>query len=74
MKQHYESAADFAADVVRNAKTGWINGQFDVNGSTVGIKAYGKWIQRINVHCLTDGAEFRTQKAMRDYIVNFIGE
>ena len=73
MEQHYESAADFAADVVRNAKAGWVNGQFDVNGSVVGIKAHGKWVQRMNVHCLTDGGEFRTQKAMREFIIDMIG-
>lgn len=73
MKQHYDNAADFAKDVVRNARGAWINGHFDVNGQTVAIKAYGLYVQRINVNCLTDGGEFRTQKAMREFIVNMIG-
>lgn len=73
MKQNYSTPEEFAADVTKYAKNDWVNGSFDVNGTIVGIKAYGKWVQRINANCLTDGAEFKTQKAMREFIVSHIG-
>ena len=73
MKQHYDTATDFASDVAREAKGAWVNGTFDVNGTQVGIKAYGKWVQRINANCLTDGGEFKTQAAMRSFIVSHVG-
>ena len=74
MKQHYDNAADFAADVAKHARGAWVNGHFDVNGSIVAIKAYGTWVQRINVNCLTDSGEFRTQRDMRAFIANHIGD
>lgn len=73
MKQHYDTPEEFAADVAKASRGAWVNGTFDVNGQAVAIKAYGKWVQRINCNCLTDGGEFATQKAMREFIVSHIG-
>lgn len=73
MKQHYDTPEEFAADVAKHAKSAWVNGTFDVNGQAVGIKAYNKWVQRINCNCLTDGGEFSTQAAMRAFIVSHVG-
>lgn len=73
MKQQYANPEEFAKDVVKHTKDGWVNGQFTVGTTVVAIKAYGLWVQRMNVHCLTDGGEFRTQKAMREFIVEHMG-
>lgn len=74
MKTQYNTPEEFATDVVKNARGAWVNGTFDVNGQAVGIKAYGKWVQRINCNCLTDSGEFRTQKDMREFIVAHVGK
>jgi len=73
MRSTYETPEAFAADVAKEAKAAWVNGTYDVNGQAVGIKAYGKWVQRINCNCLTDGGEFATQTAMKAFIVAHIG-
>lgn len=73
MKQQYDTPEAFAADVAREARQGWVNGTYQVDGQAVGIKAHGKWVQRINCNCLTDGGDFATQKAMRAFIVGHIG-
>lgn len=74
MKQQYSTAAEFARDVARDARSAWVNGHFNVNGTVVAIKAYGKWVQRINANCLTDSGEFKTQREMIAFIVSHIGE
>ena len=73
MKTHYETPEQFAADVAKHARNAWVNGTFDVNGTAVGIKAHGTWVQRINANCLTDSGEFRTQRDMRAFIVAHVG-
>jgi hypothetical protein len=73
MKNHYDTPEEFAKDVVTAARSAWVNGTFNVNGQTVAIKAYGKWVQRINCNCLTDGGEFRTQGAMKAFIIAHVG-
>ena len=73
MKLEYDNPEEFARDVAAQCKGNWINGTWNVNGQQVGIKAYGKYVQRINVNCITDGGEFKTQKAMREFIVSMIG-
>lgn len=61
---------EFAAMVVKNCTGPWTNGTFDVEGiGPVGIKASGKWIQRMEWCGVRDGGEFRTQKAMRQWII-----
>jgi len=40
----------FVKMVVENAKTGeWINSWYRVGDTIVGVKAYGKWVQRMEV-------------------------
>lgn len=73
MENNYLSASNFANDVVKHAKCAWVNGTFDVNGVTVAIKAYGKWVQVIRVHGIADGGHFKTQKAMIAFIIETIG-
>jgi hypothetical protein len=73
MLNHYDTPEAFAKDVAKHASKGWVNGTYDVNGQAVGIKAYGKWVQRMNVNCLTDGSEFKTQRDMVAWIVQLIG-
>lgn len=73
MKTHYSTPEEFARDVAKHSRGAWVNGTFDVNGQFVGIKAYGLWVQRISCNCLTDGGEFKTQAAMRAFIVSHIG-
>lgn len=73
MKEHYDSPEEFAGDAVKAAKAGWVNGTYSVNGALVGIKAHGKWVQRIQANTLIDSGDFRTQSAMRDFIVAHIG-
>ena len=67
----YNTPEEFATAVVKEAKKGWVNGTFEVDGSPVGIKAHGLWIQRIFAFTVSDGGEFKTQKAMREYIAKF---
>jgi hypothetical protein len=41
---------EFVNMVAANHKTNvWLSGHFDVEGTQVGIKAYGKWVQRMQV-------------------------
>lgn len=41
---------EFIKMVARNHNTGqWLNGTYDVDGTQVGVKAYGKWLQRLQV-------------------------
>lgn len=70
MKTDYKTAADFAKDVVMHSKNAWVSGFFCVGGQTVGIKAFGKWVQVLQVNQTRDGQQFATQRAMKDYIVN----
>ena len=74
MKTHYTTREEFARDVAKHARGQWVNGHFDVNGQIVAIKAYGKWVQRMNVNCLTDSGEFSTQRDMRQFIERLIGD
>lgn len=61
---------EFAARVAANVKTKqWLNETVQVNGRPVGIKAHGLWIQRMAWDGLCDGAEFLTQKAMKEWII-----
>jgi len=64
--------------VVANAKTGkWLNCTFELEGPgyfghpvRVGIKAYGKWVQRIECCGLVDGVlEQKTLKALKAEVV-----
>ena len=71
----YATVEEYAKDVVKQARDGWVNGTATVAGKSIGVKAHGKWIQRITVNGVPYGSgEFRTQKEMREFIVNFIGE
>jgi hypothetical protein len=60
--------------VTDNIKTKqWLNGTFTVNGADVGIKAYGKWVQRLTVNGVTDGiSEQKTNKALASALVTLL--
>ncbi len=73
MKEEYQSPEEFAADVARHARDAWVNGTFRVNGALVGIKAHGKWVQRIEAHGVRDSGDFPTQKAMKEFIIERTG-
>jgi len=69
---------DVANAVVANAKTGkWLSCTFQVdNGQavggriSVGVKAFGKWVQRIECCGLVSGAnETRTLKALKAGVI-----
>ena len=67
-----DTAETYAADCVAMAQKGWINGTETIEGKTVGIKAHGKWIQRIEVNGMRDSGEFGTQRDMREFIITAI--
>lgn len=71
MNISYNTPEDFATAVVKEARKGLVNGTFEVAGSPVGIKAHGLWVQRIQASSVTDGGDFKTREAMREYIVKF---
>ena len=58
---------EFIDTIVNNHRTGhWLNATFDVEGRKIGVKAYGKWIQRLEHNGRSDGTvEARTVKAFR---------
>ena len=68
------SIESFAKDVTKEASQNqWVNIRTEIAGKIVGIKAYGKWVQRIEVNSAPyQSGEFKTQKAMREFIVNAI--
>lgn len=63
-----------ADTVVANVKTGkWLSATFDVDGmpAGVGVKAYGRWVQRIECCGITTGvAEQKTNKALRAAVLD----
>ena len=66
---------DIADAVAANAKTGkWLNCTFTLDdGNKVGIKAYGKWVQRIECCGLVDGVcEQKTLKALKAEVISTI--
>lgn len=61
----------FVARVAANVKQKtWLNETVQVNGEPVGIKAYGLWVQRLTYKGLSDGAEFHTQKALKQWLLS----
>jgi len=70
----FDNAESFAKYVVNSCKVSWVNGTFPVGSTKIGIKAYGKWVQIIlaDNKPYTDSGQFTTQKAMREFIINFI--
>ena len=59
--------------IIANAKTGkWLSATFDVDGMpAVGVKAFGRWVQRIECCGITTGvAEQRTNKALRAAVLD----
>lgn len=73
MKETYPTPELFAADVVKAARGAWVNGTYTVASRPVGIKAYGKWVQRIQCNGMIDSGQFRTQRDMAAFIVSHIG-
>lgn len=63
-----------ADTIVANVKTGkWLSATFDVEGmpAGVGVKAYGRWVQRIECGGITTGvAEQKTNKALRTAVLD----
>lgn len=62
---------EFIQMIAKNHNSGkWINGTFDVDGINIGIKAYGKWIQRMegNYKPYFSGAECKTVSAFKSQI------
>lgn len=60
--------------IVANARTGkWLSAVFAVDGmpAGVGVKAYGRWVQRIECCGVTTGvAEQKTNKALRTAVLD----
>lgn len=64
---------EFLADVkshLRNNKGNWYNKRMDVEGLNVGLKFYGKSIQRLEVNGINYGGlyDIPTQKEFLQYI------
>mgnify|MGYP000887023493 CR=1 FL=1 len=62
---------EFIQMIAKNHNSGkWINGTFDVEGMHIGVKAYGKWIQRMEGNCKPyfSGAECKTVSAFKSQI------
>lgn len=75
MKKIYTTAEDFAKEFVREAtqsKGLWVGGTFEVEEKVVSIKAFNKWVQRVECNGVQDGQDFGTQREMRDWIVRFV--
>lgn len=57
---------EFINMIAANVKTKqWLNGTFDVNGKRIGIKAYGKWVQRMQVSWELFYIEIPEQKTIK---------
>ena len=69
---------EFIAMVANNHKTGkWLSCTVEVDGTMVGVKAYGKWIQRMEGagKPYFSGAECRTVATFKSQIesgINYI--
>ena len=68
---------DFYKLLKSNAKTGkWLNGTYDVEGVSVGVKANGLWIQRLQIegvpHYLGGSMGHKTQKAMIEEVSEYL--
>ena len=69
---------EFIKMVTDNHKSGkWLNGTFDVDGINVGVKAYGKWVQRMEgaYKPYYSGCECKTVSTFRSSVesgVNYI--
>ena len=68
----YYTIADIVEAIVANVKTGkWLSCTFPMQGDegipiSVGVKAYGRWVQRIQLAGMCDGIpEQKTIKALR---------
>lgn len=73
MGKNFETAADFARDVVRRARDGWVNEAVTVAGKAVQVKAYGKWVQALVVNGgPRHSSEFGTQRDMREFITTAV--
>lgn len=63
---------EFIKTVLVNVKSSqWLSGYCQVNGNEVGIKAYGLWVQRMNVNngpYRDSGMGIKTQKALREWL------
>lgn len=68
-----KTIAEFAADAVKGSRDGWYMAVEDVEGvGQVGIKAHGKWIQRMEYCGITNSSPhgIKTQRAMRQWIID----
>ncbi len=73
MNDTYIDAESFARDVVAHARGAWVNGTYNVAGEMIGIKAFGHYIQVMCCAGIKEtGGDFRSQKAMRAFIVAFV--
>lgn len=62
---------EFINMVAANHKSGkWIDSTFEVDGVNIGIKAFGKWIQRMEGNCKPyfSGAECKTVSTFKSQI------
>lgn len=66
-------------EVANNAKLGkWLSCRYDVSlpdGTTkaLGVKAYGKWVQRVELCGMVDGIpEQKTLKALKEKLADLI--
>lgn len=71
--------SDFLAMVknhMRKHKNEWLNGTFEVDGHIIGIKLFGKSIQRMTIDGLNTGGmwDIPTQKMVLEIISEYIGE
>ncbi|MGF6139068.1 hypothetical protein [Pseudomonas laurylsulfatiphila] len=72
---------DVADAIAKNVKTGkWLSCTFTINHPndpertiSVGVKAYGKWVQRLECcGCVEGIPEQPTQKALKEKVVSLI--
>jgi hypothetical protein len=66
---------DFVNMLVKNHGSGkWINGTYEVEGRSVGVKAFGKWVQRMQFadhpDYFTSSSEVKTVAGFREQVNN----
>ncbi len=68
------SISEFLSIVVKESKSNqWHNATYDINGSIVGIKQFGKWVQVISANGIRDGIpEQKTQKELKEKVLNML--
>lgn len=62
---------EFIEMIVKNHKSKqWLNGTFQVEEKTVGVKAFGKWVQVLTYPGFRDGStsDIRSVKAFREEV------